>query len=82
MTASSGAEGVEGQTPLAITTSTANALPSRDAVSKYEAEMGHPPPLDDSAEAWQWAYSGKSLEREKLLEMIQIEAEAEQLSLC
>jgi hypothetical protein len=73
----SGLEVVERHTPRAFIPSTANGLQSEAA---YEALMGHPPPVDDSGEAWQWAYSGKSLEREKLLEMIQIEAEAEQLS--
>lgn len=49
-----------------------------DCQALYEELMGQPPPLDDSEGAWQWAYSGSKAEREKLLEMIQEEAEAEQ----
>jgi hypothetical protein len=53
-------------------------------IARYVEEMGHEPPEDDSAEAWQWAYRGLVRERELLLTLIQTEAEeeAEQMSLC
>jgi hypothetical protein len=80
MTVGSGDEGVEGQTSLAHYGLDRKCPASRAAV--YEKLMGHPPPVDDRAGAWQWDYTGRGAQRAKLLEMIQIEAEAEQLSLC
>lgn len=59
----SGLEVVERHTPRAFIPSTANGLQSEAA---YETLMGHPPPVDDSDEAWQWAYQGTTLEKIRL----------------
>lgn len=53
-----------------------------DRRAAYIREIGREPPVDDTDEAWQWAYRGCEAERELLLDMIQTEAEAQQLSLC
>lgn len=52
------------------------------AAERYQELMGHPPPRDDTEEAWQWDYQGRSeADKERLLDLIQDEAEAEQESL-
>ena len=39
----------------------------RDLEREYQDNVGHPPPVDESDEAWQWDYRGRSEEdRERL----------------
>ncbi len=47
-----------------------------DQLEEYEKLMGHPPPVAPDEESWQWAYNTQR-DREKLLDLIQDEAEAE-----
>lgn len=47
----------------------------------YEKLMGKPPPVDSSDGAWQWAYTGKKKEAEKLHEIMRIVDLGEQMSL-
>lgn len=42
---------------------------------KYVEQMGHEPPVDESEQAWQWAYRGTKAEREELLERLGVDVE-------
>lgn len=37
---------------------------------EYIENVGHPPPVDDTDERWQWEYQGSRAEREDLLERL------------
>lgn len=56
-----------------------------DESDAYLRSTGKEPPQAPDEYAWQWAYRGANLaEQQKLLEILQTEAEAEaeQMSLC
>lgn len=42
----------------------------RDLAREYEENVGHPPPKAPEEERWQWEYTGKPAERDRLVELV------------
>lgn len=40
------------------------------SAAEYEENVGNPPPVDESEEAWQWEYRGTRQDRERLAEWV------------
>jgi len=39
--------------------------------TEYRKNVGHPPPRDESKQAWQWSYTGKRDEKELLASILE-----------